>query len=323
VFITPAVAGGQVFVGSCSGKLYALADSTGDVLWTYDTSRDGPPMQFHGDPLLSDNLLVVGTDTDSIGHLYGFERSTGTVVWKHTCAGGFPSQVVSRGATAFAMTGGNEVLAVELASGKMRWRAHGPPDAQPGFNTSDPVISGTRLVVAWRAGWADAFDVESGNVLWRRSLSSPVNTSVYLQADTVAVGTGDGLMHRLRLSDGVELEPVQVEGMPFGDIVSANGFVLLLTKANEIDYLSAWTPDFGRRMWVHQSAKPWSTFRPAVQGNSALVGYPGRLLVVDLTGGTELGGWDVDGSPRGLARHGSASYVGLLEGSVLRLETSQ
>lgn len=312
-----------MFVGSCSGKFYALADSTGEVVWSYDTSRDGPPAQFHGDPLLAGNLLVVGTDTDSIGHLYGFDRSTGTVLWKHAFTGGCPSQIVSRGPTAFAMTGDTEVVAVDIATGKIRWRAHGPPDIEPAFNTSDPVVAGNRLVVGWRGGGVDAFDAETGAVLWRRSLLSTVNTSVYLHADTVVVGTLDGLVHRLKLSDGSELGRVDVGGMPFGDIVSAESIVLLLTKADEIDRLTAWTPGFGRRVWEHQAPKPWSAFRPAVRGDQALVGYPGRVIVLDLVTGAEIGGYDVDGHPRGLAWHGHTSYVGLLQGGVLRLDTPE
>lgn len=320
MFITPAVAEDRVFVGSCSGKLYALADSTGDILWSYDTTLDGPPAQFHGDPLLTGNGLIIGTDADSIGHLYGFERARGAVLWKHAFAGGFPSQVVSAGPTAFAMTGGNEVVAVDIVSGSILWRAHGPPGLEPAFNTSDPVVTKDRLVVGWRAGYVDALDTGTGDLHWRTSLLSDVNTSVFLHADTVAVGTVDGLVHRLRLIDGAELGRVDVGGMPFGDIVSTGRTVLLLTKENQTDVLTAWTLDFERKVWTHVAAKPWSTFRPAVQGNLVLVGWQGELIQLDLTTGAEVRNCDVDGSPRGLAWLGPTAYVGMLQGAVLRLQ---
>ncbi len=134
------------------------------------------------------------------------------------------------------------------------------------------------------------------------------------------VGTLDGFIHKLRLGDGMELPRADVGGMPFGDIVRAGSIVLLLTDTNEINRLTAWTPDFRQRVWVYQAHKPWSTFRPALQDNKALVGYPGRIIVLDLTNGGEVGGCDVDGSPRGLAWHGHTGYVGLLQGGVLRLE---
>jgi outer membrane protein assembly factor BamB len=38
--------------------------------------------QFHGDPLITDRLLVIGTD-GRIGHVYAFERTTGAVLWKY------------------------------------------------------------------------------------------------------------------------------------------------------------------------------------------------------------------------------------------------
>ena len=320
MFITPAVAEHRLFSGSCSGKLYALADSSGELVWSYDTRRDGPPAQFHGDPLLAGSSLVIGTDTDSIGHLYAFDRASGTMLWKHSSAGGFPSQIVSFETTAFGMTGDNQVMAVEIDSGRIRWVAHGPPDTEPAFNTSDPLVADNRLIVGWRAGWVDAFDVKTGSVIWRTSLLSSVNTSVFLRADTVVVGTVDGLVHRLHLTDGKELGRTDIGGMPFGDIVSAGSVVLLLTNTNEINHLTAWTPDFREKVWSYTAPKPWSTFRPAVQGNEVLVGYPGQLIRLDLATGAQRGGCDISGSPRGLAWEGSTSYVGLLQGAVLRLQ---
>jgi outer membrane protein assembly factor BamB len=69
VFTTPAVAGRLVIAGSCAGKLLALDDSTGAIVWQYDTSIDGSPAQFHGDALVTEDLVVVGTD-------YRFHRTS-------------------------------------------------------------------------------------------------------------------------------------------------------------------------------------------------------------------------------------------------------
>jgi outer membrane protein assembly factor BamB len=39
VFITPAVVGDAVLIGSCSGTFYALDRATGEVLWEYHTGE--------------------------------------------------------------------------------------------------------------------------------------------------------------------------------------------------------------------------------------------------------------------------------------------
>jgi len=40
----------------------ALDKKTGQVKWDYDIRKDGEQSQFHGDPLIADQLVVIGTD---------------------------------------------------------------------------------------------------------------------------------------------------------------------------------------------------------------------------------------------------------------------
>ena len=53
----------------------ALDKKTGQVKWDYDIRKDGEQSQFHGDPLITDQLVVIGTD-GTIGYVYAFERAT-------------------------------------------------------------------------------------------------------------------------------------------------------------------------------------------------------------------------------------------------------
>lgn len=321
MFITPAVAGRLVIVGSCAGKLLALADSTGDVVWSYDTSVDGSPANFHGDVLVTEDLVVVGTDTDSIGHLYAFERPTGAVRWKHAFAGGVASQVLRDRDLALAVTQSMEIVAVDLATGVVRWRTPGPPDADAD-NLADPALAADRLFVGWRAGWLDAIDSQTGHILWRTSLLGLVNTSVLVVDGEVLVGTLDGFVHRVRASDGKLIESIDIGGMPFGDLVRAGDHVLVLVKSGEtLHRLTAWTPSLDRLAWEVKAPVEWSSFRPAVHETAVLAGYPGRLLVLDATTGRKLSSCDVSGHPRGLAWLDDVIYVGLFEGHVLRIES--
>jgi outer membrane protein assembly factor BamB len=60
----------------------ALDKKNGQVKWEYDIRKDGEQSQFHGDPLVTDKLLVIGSD-GKMGHVYAFDRVTGTVRWKY------------------------------------------------------------------------------------------------------------------------------------------------------------------------------------------------------------------------------------------------
>ena len=77
MFITPAVAGERVYFGSCPGSYFAVDRASGEVRWSYDTSQDGTTAQFHGDALITDELVVVGSDAQPMGQLYAFDRASG------------------------------------------------------------------------------------------------------------------------------------------------------------------------------------------------------------------------------------------------------
>jgi hypothetical protein len=68
------VRGDLLAVSSCNGMIRALDRKTGLVKWEYDIRKDGEQSQFHGDPLVTDRLVVIGTD-GKIGYVYAFEAN--------------------------------------------------------------------------------------------------------------------------------------------------------------------------------------------------------------------------------------------------------
>ena len=74
MFSVPAVAGNSVFVGACAGVFYALDKNTGQLQWSYDIRKDGKQTSFHGNPLITDDLILIGTDRncdpEGVGHVY-------------------------------------------------------------------------------------------------------------------------------------------------------------------------------------------------------------------------------------------------------------
>src|SRR5207253_6821138 len=72
----------MVIVGSCAGSLYALDRTTGRPIWFYDTKADGSAAQFHGEPLLIGNRIVIPADSDPKGHVYSFDSVSGDLAWK-------------------------------------------------------------------------------------------------------------------------------------------------------------------------------------------------------------------------------------------------
>src|SRR5713226_3709202 len=99
----------------------ALDNKAGQVKWSYDIRKDGEQSQFHGDPLITDELVVIGTD-GKIGHVYAFERATGAVRWKYRVnERGVASDVVRLGHYVYAVTLGDELICLDLESGRAKW----------------------------------------------------------------------------------------------------------------------------------------------------------------------------------------------------------
>lgn len=168
MFISPAVAGDRVFVGSCAGTFFALDSGEGEARWSYDTGRDGAPAQLHGDALVTEELVVVGSDARPQGQLYAFERASGEVRWKLPFPNGVTARVLGYRDSALAVTASGEAVAVDLATGRTRWRAEAPEGAAGG-RVRDPALDGGRWYVGWGSGVVDAYD--AAEILWERKLA--------------------------------------------------------------------------------------------------------------------------------------------------------
>ena len=111
--------------------------------WSYNIHQDGNQTSFHGNPLITDQLILIGTDkscaSDGIGHLYAFDRITGAVRWKYRTAG-TPSDVARMGSTIYAASFLDELVALNLKDGSLRWKfATGTPNPDCQI-ASSPII---------------------------------------------------------------------------------------------------------------------------------------------------------------------------------------
>lgn len=266
--------------------------------------------------------MVVGADSVPQGYLYALERSSGKIRWKHAFPGGVGAQILRRGDTAFAVTASGEAVAVDLESGRIVWRTS-PQEA--GDRLLDPALDGDRLFVGWRPGPVEALEASTGRRIWRTDLGERLNTSVAVVGSSVVVGTLAGRLHRLSREDGSVLGSIELEEMPYGDLVQAGGCLLSLRVEMEggPGTLSCLDPSLSRTLWSFPSEKEISTFRPLIQGGRVVIGWDGALISLDL--GTGARGWScpVKGMPRGLGASGESLYVGTLSGPVLALDPAR
>ncbi len=230
VLAAPRYSQGVVVVRTGDGKLFGLEAASGKRLWVYDRTEPALTLRGASAPLLSEALVIAGFDS---GHLVALNLRTGKLSWD---------------------------LRVVLPSGRSDLERMVDIDSEP------QLYQGVAYIAAYQ-GKVAAIELESGQTLWTRDLSSYAGMGlgegeIYLtgsdsavwaldrfSGDTVwnqkalkgrlstapaslgpylVVGDQEGYLHWLSRSDGKLLAFVQVdESRILAPPVTANGTVIV------------------------------------------------------------------------------------------------
>jgi outer membrane protein assembly factor BamB len=171
----PGVGAGLVLVGTSDAELIALDQESGAEKWRARVSSE-----ILAAPAAAINTVVVHTID---GKLFGLDAATGQETWRYerevpvlTLRGsGAP---VIDGTTVYCGLAGGKLLALELSSGVPVWEAAvSVPSGRSELERmvdidGDPLLYGSAIFVATFQGEVAAIGQSSGNLLWRRKLSS-------------------------------------------------------------------------------------------------------------------------------------------------------
>jgi outer membrane protein assembly factor BamB len=311
-------------VGSCSSVLYALDKRTGQLVWKFDAGADGEPTEFHADAVIEGSLLLIGTDQrreHGIGHVYAFDRETGTVRWKVPAAYGFPADFARSGGNLIASNFSGELLGLEMTTGEVRWK-HSSPSSGPDFALPlAPAVRADRVFFAERTGKILALDSRTGGVLWSRELKDQVNTSVLLAGATVFVGTSGKRVYAIDSGDGKILADHALEEVPAGKPAASDDSIYILTGGTQSCCSSIVSLDRSLKQvrWT-QKAPEGTLFdspRPLVWRDSVLAGTDhGELRALKLTDGSLLWKHEFQGAIRSIGAADGILYVGTQKGTL-------
>jgi outer membrane protein assembly factor BamB len=317
----------MVFIGSCAGTFYAFDTETGQKRWSYDIHKDGDQTSFHGDSLITDDSIIVGTDGKGIGHVYAFERATGKVLWKYSIARGVPgnygatTDVVRSGANAYVATIGDELICLDIKTGSLKWSFQSG-FARDKFSWSRrPAVIDNRIFFGGIDGVLYTLEPSTGSVVWKKDFGSRISTHLTSSGRDLYLGTANGHFYRVNQKTGAVVTDFVLPVTPVGVPIIAGEALLVFLNSKGGDggaeALACLDLSLTKIRWSQKDTAGWSLTRAYVWRGDVLAGNEaGEVLAFRLNDGTRQWAHQFKGTIRSIGGAGETLYVGTLNGTI-------
>ncbi|MCH7878172.1 MAG: PQQ-binding-like beta-propeller repeat protein [candidate division Zixibacteria bacterium] len=329
MFASPAVAGNLLFIGSCSGICYALDKNTGEEVWTYDAQGKS----FHGDPILTDDLLIIPTDDSyyegSVGPLLAIQRSSGELQWRYDITSktqlgcGVTTDLRFHEGRILGVTTTDQLICLDSQTGKLLWEFVGEFDPETNYWNSSPAILDTLVFFGCLNGKAYCFNIVNGEILWTNDLGSRVSASVVIADNNVCFGTVDGNIHTLSPASGETISQLPLDGIPVFKMTARGNSLLVLTADDQFSpgasaILSVDVVLDSVTWRLSSSADtPWSIKKPYLYKNYVIAGDgDGVVSLIDAESGEIEWDFAVEGEVRSVGVTEDVLYIGTIQGMV-------
>ncbi len=311
-----------MFIGSCAGNFYAINKTTGQMQWSYDIRKDGKQQSFHGDPLVTNDLILIGTDRscdpEAVGHVYAFERNSGKVRWKYRSTS-VPTDILQLNSNVYFGSFQDNWSSIDLHTGRLNWSFSTGATNKDCDMPKAPVTDENRLIIAGLDGVIYSLDASSGRVIWKRKLLAAPSTALALSDKTIYVGTNDQRIYRLNAETGEVISELALEAKPVGRLAFANdSFFMFLQNASErVGYIVSVDSKLAGVRWKQRSSPDWASERPHLWKDFVVAGNcRGGLAAFRATDGEPQWNLSLKGCIRSIGSSDNMLFVGVQEGTI-------
>jgi eukaryotic-like serine/threonine-protein kinase len=188
VFSSPAAALNILYISSADGYLYALAQSTGTMVWRTHLGNH----LTDATPALEGQVLFVAMHSSALAAL---DARTGQIYWTFDTGEKIQAPPLVAGSRVL-LASRTTLWALDAASGGLLWKfRHG----QDGWPTSGaPALAGNIVYVGLGSGthlWA--LDLTNGRVLWSFDSGDRITSAATVDASSVYIATWHGTIFAL------------------------------------------------------------------------------------------------------------------------------
>jgi outer membrane protein assembly factor BamB len=328
VFSTPTVVGELLFIGSCAGNFYAINKTTGKVQWSYDIRQDGKQQSFHGDPLVTNDLILIGTDNscdpEGVGHVYAFERDTGRVRWKYRSTS-VPTDIAQINSSVYFGSFQDNWSSLNLHTGSLNWNFSTGALNKDCDLPRAPLTDGDRIFIAGLDGVIYSLDASSGRVIWKRKLPAAPSTAMTFRDKTIYVGSSDQRIYRLNAQTGAVVSELATEAKPVGMLAfTAESLMMFLENTSErVGYIVSVDAKLTGLRWKQKSSPDWASERPHLWKEYVVAGNcRGEMVAFRAADGEPQWKLNLKGCIRSIGSSGNMLFAGVQEGTIYAYELS-
>ncbi|MEJ0056158.1 MAG: PQQ-binding-like beta-propeller repeat protein [Bacteroidota bacterium] len=169
VHSSPALAFGNVYVGSWDTYLYALKASDGAEVWKFKTGIDTAIYNqtgIQGSPMISDSILYFGC-RDS--HVYALNALTGAKRWQkfNDYSWAMTTPVICKDKLIYGTADGHSLVGLDKITGDS---IYGVP--AKGYIHSSPSLVDDKVYFGDLNGFITCSDAQTGRTVWRYQLDA-------------------------------------------------------------------------------------------------------------------------------------------------------
>ena len=151
------VDGDRVYVANAKGKVSALQQQDGKVIWSKPLG-----VSMLSGPKYDDGVLYVGSEA----RLYALDANSGEILWVAKVSSEILSDPTVSGSHIFLQTIDEKLYALDKKSGEKIWVNSREVPALTLRGTSSPVVINQRVIAGFADGKLAAFDVNAGDRIW-------------------------------------------------------------------------------------------------------------------------------------------------------------
>jgi outer membrane protein assembly factor BamB len=178
----------RVFVGSSDHGLYAVRAEDLSILWRFETLASVQCEPLYDE---AEDVLYFGSND---GALYKVAALDGALLWRHNTNAEVARRPVLRNGVVYVVNANDTLVAIDTASGKMKWHQHRTPAlGMEVAGYAGPALGRDKIYAAFSDGTVQAYSLEDGSEQWPTvDLAAEAEQSAgdvprYLDVDTTPV----------------------------------------------------------------------------------------------------------------------------------------